>query len=286
MGDKPGITPSADNGSGKTGESEENMMVRFLRALGALVLDSLEGLGRLGIYLSQMVRGLLRPPGKFLPVVKQIEFIGTRSFFVIGFTALSTGMVLGLQGHYTLSKFGSESLLGAAVALSLIRELGPVLTGLMVTGRAGSAMCAEIGIMRIDEQIDALECMAIDPHAYLVTPKLLASLIALPLLTAYCDVVGILGGYLIGVGLFGLNAGVYMDSVQANVQWQDVYMGIVKSLCFAVLMIWICTYKGYYAGVDEGNFGPEQVSHATTKAVVLSSISILICDYIVTSILT
>lgn len=261
-------------------------MLHYIRLLGALALDGVESLGRMGIYFSHMLRGIFRPPGKLWPVVKQIEFVGTRSFFVIGFTALSTGMVLGLQGLYTLSKFGSESILGAAVALSLIRELGPVLTGLMVTGRAGSAMCAEIGIMRIDEQIDALECMAIDPHAYLIAPKLVATLIALPLLTAYCDVVGIFGGYLVGVGLFGLNPGVYMNGVQTSVEWQDVYMGIVKSLCFAVLMIWVCTYKGYYTGVDEGNFGPEQVSHATTKAVVLSSISILLCDYVVTSILT
>jgi phospholipid/cholesterol/gamma-HCH transport system permease protein len=261
-------------------------MLQHIRALGAVTMYGVGSVGRMGIYFSHMLRGIFRPPGKLWPTVKQIEFIGARSLFVIGFTALSTGMVLGLQGHYTLSKFGSESLLGAAVALSLIRELGPVLTGLMVTGRAGSAMCAELGIMRIDEQIDALECMAIDPHAYLIAPRLLASLIALPLLTAFCDVIGIFGGYLVGVGLFGLTPGVYMDSVQTSVEWQDVYMGTVKSLCFAVLVIWICTYKGYYTGVDEGSFGPEQVSQATTKAVVLSSISILLCDYIVTSIMT
>lgn len=261
-------------------------MLRLVQMLGAWALERIEDLGRMGIYFSRMLRGLIRPPGKFWPVVKQIEFVGTKSFFVIGFTAIATGMVLGLQGHYTLAKFGSESVLGAAVALSLIRELGPVLTGLMVTGRAGSAMCAEIGIMRIDEQIDALECMAIDPYAYLITPKLVASLIAFPLLTAYCNVVGIFGGYLVGVGLFGLNPGVYMNSVQSSVLWEDVYMSIVKSLCFSVLMIWICTYKGYYTGIDEGNFGPEQVSRATTKAVVLSSIAILLCDYFVTSVMT
>lgn len=266
--------------------SEDVVMLRFAQFVGAWALGNVESLGCMGIFFTHMLRGIFRPPGKLRPVLKQIQFVGTRSFFVIGFTALSTGMVLGLQGHYTLSKFGSESLLGAAVALSLIRELGPVLTGLMVTGRAGSAMCAEIGIMRIDEQIDALECMAIDPHAYLISPKLIAALIAFPLLTAYCDVVGIFGGYLVGVGLFGLNPGVYMNSVQTSVEWRDVYMGIVKSCSFAVLMIWICTYKGYFTGVAEGNFGPEQVSSSTTRAVVLSSIAILLCDYIVTSILT
>jgi phospholipid/cholesterol/gamma-HCH transport system permease protein len=218
-------------------------------------------------------------------VLKEIHFIGTKSFFVIGFTAAFTGMVLALQGYYTLSKFGSEGLLGSAVALSLIRELGPVLSALMVTGRAGSAMCAEIGIMRIDEQIDALECMAIDPYSYLITPKLLAGVIALPLLTAFCNVVGIFGGYMVGVELLGVNPGAFIQGMQQSVEWEDVYMSITKSLCFAVLMIWICTYKGFYAGLDEGSFGPEVVSYATTNAVVLSSVSILISDYVVTSLL-
>jgi len=253
--------------------------------LGALFLEQLAFLGRMGLFFIYMIRGILRPPGKFRSVVKQIHFIGTKSFFVIGFTAAFTGMVLGLQGYYTLAKFGSEGLLGSGVALSLIRELGPVLSALMVTGRAGSAMVAEIGIMRIDEQIDALECMAIDPYAYLISPKFLASLVCLPLLTAYFDVVGIFGGYVIGVDLLGVSPGAYLSGVEKSVVWKDVYMGIVKSICFAVLMVWICTYKGVYTGVDEGNFGPEQVSRATTDAVVLSSVSILAMDYVVTSIL-
>lgn len=260
-------------------------MIYLVRKLGAIALDLMEGLGRMGVFFFRVLRGVGRPPGKYWSTLKQVQFIGTKSFFVIGFTAAFTGMVLGLQGYYTLSKFGSEGLLGSAVGLSLIRELGPVLTALMVTGRAGSAMCAEIGIMRIEEQIDALECMAIDPHSYLVTPKLIAGLIALPLLTAFCDVLGIFGGYLIGVQLLGVSAGAFMDGLTSSVVWDDVYMGIVKSFCFAVLMIWICTYKGYYAGLDQGNFGPEEVSWATTQAVVYASISILVSDYIITSIL-
>ncbi|GLI34236.1 MlaE family ABC transporter permease [Desulforhabdus amnigena] len=260
-------------------------MTRLVRYLGALVLDQLESLGRMGVFLYMVVRGIARPPGKYWFTVKQIQFIGTKSFFVIGFTATFTGMVLSLQGYYTLSKFGSEGLLGSAVALSLIRELGPVLTALMVTGRAGSAMCAEIGIMRIEEQIDALECMAIDPFSYLITPKLIAGLIALPLLTAYCDVVGIFGGYLVSVQLLGVSAGSFMDGLTSSVVWEDVYMGIVKSFSFAVLMIWICSYKGYYAGLDQGSFGPEEVSQATTQAVVYASISVLMSDYVITSIL-
>ncbi len=260
-------------------------MLQFVEALGHWGVRSVWGLGRMGIFFFHMLRGIFRPPGKYRSVLKQIHFIGTKSFFVIAFTAAFTGMVLGLQGYYTLSKFGSEGLLGSAVALSLIRELGPVLTALMVTGRAGSAMCAEIGIMRIEEQIDALECMAIDPHAHLITPRLIAALISLPLLTAFCDVVGIFGGYLIGVELLGVSAGAYMDGIYSSVAWEDVYMGIVKSLCFAVLIIWISTCKGYHAGADEGTFGPEEVGRATTQAVVFASISILMSDYVITSIL-
>jgi phospholipid/cholesterol/gamma-HCH transport system permease protein len=127
--------------------------------------------------------------------------------------------------------------------------------------------------------------MAIDPHSYIVTPKFLASLIALPLLVSLFDVIGILGGYVIGVDLLGVGAGAFWDGVNTSVGWKSVYMGIVKSICFSVLIIWICTYKGFYAGMDEGSFGPEQVSRATTDAVVLSSISVLISDYVITSIL-
>lgn len=260
-------------------------MVQMIQSLGAFALDRAAYLGRMGLFLVYVLRGLARPPGKFWHVIKQIEFIGTKSLFVIGFTAAFTGMVLGLQGYYTLSKFGSEGLLGSAVAMSLLRELGPVLSALMVTGRAGSAMCAELGIMRIDEQIDALACMAIDPYSYLITPRLVACLIAMPLLTAFFDVVGMCGGYIIGVNLLGVNPGAYVEGIRTSIVWDDIYMGIVKSLCFAVLIIWVCTYKGYHAGVDEGNFGPEEVSRATTNAVVVSSVCVLVSDYVITSLL-
>jgi phospholipid/cholesterol/gamma-HCH transport system permease protein len=239
----------------------------------------------MGLFFVYTIRGIILPPGKFWPTVKQIEFIGTKSFVVIGFTAAFTGMVLALQGYHTLTKFGSEGWLGSAVGLSLVRELGPVLTALMVTGRAGSAMAAEIGIMRIEEQIDALQCMAIDPFSYLITPRFIASVIALPLLTAFCDVIGILGGYFIGVGLLGVNAGAFWDGIISSVDWSDLYMGLVKSACFSVLIVWVCTYKGFYAGVDQGSFGPEQVGRATTDAVVISSIAVLIGDYVITSIM-
>ncbi len=260
-------------------------MVNPVRSLGAYALRQVNLVGRLGMFFIYTIRGLIRPPGKFWLIVKQIQFIGTKSIALIGFTAAFTGMVLALQGYYTLIKFGAEGWLGSAVGLSLVRELGPVLSALMVTGRAGSAMAAEIGIMRIEEQIDALECMAIDPFSYLTSPRLIASLISLPLLTSFCDAVGILGGYVIGVGLLGVNAGAFWSGLTSSVAWSDLYMGLVKSVCFSILIALICTYKGYYAGVDEGAFGPEQVGRATTSAVVISSIAVLIGDYVITSIM-
>lgn len=166
----------------------------------------------MGIFLFVVIVNIIKfPYYKISHITKQIYIIGTLSIFVIIFTGAFTGMVISLQGYNTLRKFSSEGLLGSAVALSLIRELGPVLTALMVTGRAGSAICAEIGIMRNSEQIDALECMAIDPHKYILAPKFIASVVSMPLLTAIFDVVGIFSGYMIGVGLLGANEGSFFQ---------------------------------------------------------------------------
>ncbi|RMF83959.1 MAG: ABC transporter permease, partial [Nitrospirae bacterium] len=190
------------------------------------------------------------------------------------------------QGVYTLRKFGSEGMLGSAVALSLIRELGPALTALMVIGRAGSAICAEIGVMRNSEQIDALECMAIDPFSYLIAPKLVGGLIAIPLLTCLYDVVGIAGGYLVGVQLLGVNPGAYLQGMADSVVWADVKMGVVKSFVFALLVVWISASKGYHLHEEgEGGFGAVGVSRATTSAVVLASVSILVWDYLISSVM-
>ncbi|HWI39855.1 MAG TPA: ABC transporter permease, partial [Verrucomicrobiae bacterium] len=169
-------------------------MVSLVEALGAQGIRGVRSLGRMFLFLFYAFWMIVRAPGKPIHIIKQINFIGAKSFFVIFLTAAFTGMVLALQGYYTLSKFGSEGMLGSAVALSLLRELGPVLAALMVTGRAGSAMAAEIGIMKITEQIDALETMALEPFKYLISPKILGALVALPLLCAIFDVVGIFGG--------------------------------------------------------------------------------------------
>ncbi len=262
------------------------MIFKFIENLGDRALYNLNDLGRMGIFMLRSLSGIFKRPFRFRAVVRQIREIGANSFGVIFFTAIFTGMVLGLQGYYTLRKFGSEGMLGSAVSLSLLREMGPVLTALMVTGRAGSAMCAEIGIMRNSEQIDALECMAIDPFRYLITPKFIAILISVPLLTMIFNVVGIFGGYLAGVKMLGVNPGAFFSGMESSVVNKDISMGIIKSLVFAVLIVWICTGRGYFVDKIEGaGYGAEGVSRVTTQAVVLSSISILIWDYILTAML-
>ena len=189
--------------------------------------------------------------------------------------------MLAVQGEYTLSKFGATAYVGPAVALSLIRELGPVLTALMVNGRAGSAMTAELGIMKITEQVDALRSMAVDPLGYLMVPRIIAGIISVPLLTAIFDIVGIAGGYIVGVGTLGLSSGTFIAQMMHSVRDVDVISGFVKSVFFGLSFSWIACYKGWTCG-----FGAVGVNRATTSAVVTSSVVILVLDYFLTSILT
>ena len=261
---------------------QKNILVR----LGDTGMYILSDLGRMALFMVKAFRSIFRTPFRFREFLKQINFIGTGSLLVIFFTAISTGMVLGLQGYYSLHKFGAEGMLGSAVSLTLIMELGPVLTALMVAGRAGSAMCAEIGIMRISEQIDALECMGVDPFRYFITPKFLAALISIPLLTAIFDVVGIAGGFISGVTLMGVSPGSYIDGMRSSVTNHDIQLGIIKSFAFALIVVWICSGRGYFVREIRGaGFGAESVSSVTTQAVVLSSISVLIFDYLLTAVL-
>ena len=240
----------------------------------------------MGMFFGASCASIFRPPHSIFAIVRQIYFIGARSVTVILIVGLFTGMVLGLQGYHNLKQFGSEELLGSAVALSLIQELGPVLTALMVIGRAGSAICAEIGIMRHSEQIDALECMAIDPLKYLVAPKFVAALISLPVLAFIFNIVGIFGGYLAGVVLLGVSEGSYFQGMYNSVEWTDIRLCLVKSLIFGILIVWICTFKGYFLHLNRtGVFGAEGVSRVTTDAVVFASVSILVWDYLIGSLI-
>lgn len=258
----------------------EAMIGNPFEVIGRSVMAQVQSMGRMTIFLGSTCFWAVLPPLKLRRIVRQVHFIGVKSTSVILLTALFSGMVLGLQGYYTLRKFGSEALLGPAVALSLIRELGPVLAALMVTARAGSATAAEIGIMRITEQIDALQAMAVNPMKYLVVPRVIAGLVAVPLLTAIFDVVGIYGGYLIGVKLLGVSSGIYFSEMRNAVELSDINGGLLKSLSFGVIVAWVCTYKGFYTG-----YGAEGVGKATTEAVVLSSVLVLVWDYFMTSLL-
>ena len=238
--------------------------------------------GRMTFFLLSCVAASLTPPYKFREIIRQMHFIGVRSVFVIAFTGLFTGMVLGLQGYHILKNYGSVSALGAGVGIGLVRELGPVLAALMVIGRAGSAICAEIGIMRNSEQIDALECMAVDPVKYLLAPKFIAAMISVPLLIAIFDIVGVVGGYMVGVAILDVSWGSFFQGMYDAVTWHDVSMGLWKSFSFALLMIWISTGRGYFLHLErDGGFGAEGVSRATTGTVVWSSVAVLMWDYLI-----
>ena len=254
--------------------------LRPVEALGAGTVSIVESLGRFGSFFLEAVLTLVTPPFKVSAFAERIHFIGYRSLLIILLTGAFTGMVLGLQIFLTLSRFGSEAFLGPAVALSLIRELGPVLAALMVTGRAGSALTAEIGIMRITEQIDALTVMALSPMRYLVVPSLLAGLVTFPLMTALFDVIGIFGGYLVGVKLLGLSVGTYFGEMRTFVGMDDIMTGFWKSVSFGVVVTWVSAYKGFHVG-----HGAEGVARATTQAVVLASVLILVWDYFLGSVL-
>lgn len=252
---------------------------------GRVCLSAIDEMGRIGLFFFSALIKVFVPPAGIQRILQQIHFIGMKSVFVVALTGLFTGMVLGIQLYYVLTRLGSETVLGLAVALSLIRELGPVLTALMVTGRAGSSMAAELGIMRISEQIDALDTMDIDPIKFLVSPRLVASLMCFPLLTAIFDALGILGGYLTGVVLLGTNSGTFLWRMQAGVQAKDVYGGFLKSFAFAAIVCIICCYQGYMTHRSREAFGARGVSLSTTRAVVMSSVLILIFDYVLTSFL-
>ena len=257
-------------------------MFKILAALGSATLSFLHEHGRWGLYSFRLIRGVFSLPFKISPLVKEIKVIGVESLSIIVFTALFTGMVLGLQGYTTLKQFGSDSALGIFVTSSLFSELGPVLTALLLTGRAGSSLCAQIGVMRNSEQIDALECMGIDPFNFLISPKLVASLMVFPILSYLFCLVGISGGYLAGVSMLGSNGGAYFDGmVRALNNSNYIDMCLYKSLCFSILMISICSCKGYFVHRHKIK-GALAVAKCTTEAVVFTSVNVLIWDYLIT----
>ncbi len=259
-------------------------VVTFFNFLGRSAIDLINNLGAATIFFSKSFVAIFRP--RQLPeIIEQVYHIGARSSAIVMLVGLFAGMVLGLQLYYAFSKFGSEGVLGSVIALALIRELGPVLAAIMIAARAGSAMAAEIGMQRISEQIDALYTMRIDPIECLVSPRIAASLISFPLLTAFFDLIGILGGYLTGVVLLGADGGTYWSRVQSSVEFVDVKGGFIKTLVFAIIVSTICCFQGYFTHMRSDSHGAKSIGLSTTSAVVFSCVMILIADYAVTSFL-
>lgn len=255
--------------------------MNIFQFIGQTSLKSVAKLGRSGLFLGSILSGigylLLRP--KLL--IKQIYSIGALTFWLIVVSGLFVGMVLGLQGVYTLSTFGAESSLGILVATSLVRELGPVVSALLFAGRAGSAITAEIGLMKATEQISGMEMMAIDPLKYIIAPRFFAGAISLPLLAALFSAAGILGGHLAGVDLLHVDSGAYWSQMQSAIDFnRDIINGAIKSIIFAWLVSWIALFEGYDATPTSAG-----ISQATTRTVVNASFAILIFDFLLTALM-
>ncbi|HYR95165.1 MAG TPA: MlaE family lipid ABC transporter permease subunit [Candidatus Binatus sp.] len=254
-------------------------MVTVVEDLGWSATRFVVDLGRLARFAAQVARAAVAPPIRVRLFVQEVFKLGVLSLLIVCVCGLAVGMVLSLQGYHTLVRFGAEQSLGAVVGLSLIRELGPVLTGLLATGRAGSATTAEIGTMVATEQLDALRMMSVDPVDLVVTPRALAMVFVMPMLAALFIVFGLFGGYLVGVGLMGVDPGSYMSSLQSAVDFRDDVGGsLLKALIFGVLVGLIATYRGFFAAPTSAGVGA-----ATTSTVVVASVSILIFDYFITA---
>ncbi len=253
----------------------------MIATIGSLVRSLISRLG----YGARMLTTLFAASGDVLRrprlVIEQLRFIGNDSFIIIAVSGLFVGFVLGLQGYYTLNRYGSEQALGLLVALSLVRELGPVVTALLFAGRAGTSLTAEIGLMKAGEQLIAMEMMAVDPLARVLAPRFWAGLIAMPLLAAIFSAVGILGGYFVGVGLIGVDPGAFWSQMQAGVDvMDDVVNGVIKSVVFGVAVTFIALFQGY-----EAKATPEGVSRATTRTVVIASLAVLALDFVLTALM-
>jgi phospholipid/cholesterol/gamma-HCH transport system permease protein len=255
-------------------------MRALLEYVGRMSYRLLVEAGQMVMMLVSAMTWLPRPPLKLSLIFKQMEFVGVNSTTVVMLTGASTGAVLALQTYYGFSKFNAETMVGAIVTLSMTRELGPVLTALMVTARAGSGMATELGTMRVTEQIDALEVMAANPIKHLVVPRLIASVLMLPILTVISVFVGVFGGYMVGVNLLHINPGLFMSKVYEIVELSDLLNGLVKSACFGLILSLVGCYKGFAT-----TGGAEGVGRAATEAVVLASVLILISDYFLTALM-
>ncbi len=259
-------------------------MIGIVRAVGAVGRNTRESVITLGFFF-RFLLALLARSGSALRrprlVFQQIHFIGNYSLVIIAVSGMFVGFVLGLQGYYTLNRYGAEEALGLLVALSLVRELGPVVTALLFAGRAGTSLTAEIGLMRAGEQLAAMEVMAVDPLRRVLVPRLWGGIIAMPLLAAVFSAVGVLGGWAVGVGMIGIDQGAFWSQMQNGVDvWADVANGVLKSVVFGVAVTLISLFEGYRASPT-----PEGVSRATTRTVVAGSLAVLGLDFLMTAIM-
>lgn len=252
----------------------------LLGMTGRAGLDVVGSVGHAGLFLARAVSLTVRRPFRFASILEQVSFIGNRSVVIVVLTSAFTGLVLTLQGYNALRRFGAERMVGALVALSLIRELAPVLAALMITARAGSATAATLGNMSVTEQIDALKAMAIDPLSYLVAPRIVASLLAVPMLTAMFTLSGLAVSQTFAVNVLSFERAGFAASIADAIEWSDVVEGMSKALLFGLLMVWIATYRGYHA-----SGGAKGVGEATTQAVVETSVLVLAADYVLTALL-
>lgn len=256
-------------------------MLDALGNLGRWALGVFERLGRGHLFLGRILVSLSVVVTRPRLLIRELYSVGVLSLLIIAVSGLFVGMVLGYQLYITLVRFGAEEVLGSAVALSLVRELGPVVTALLFAGRAGSALTAEIGLMKSTEQLSGMEMMAVDPVKRVIVPRFVAACISLPLLAAIFSAVAIMGGYFIGVGLLGVDSGSYWSQMQANVDFhEDVMNGVIKSLVFGFVAAWIAVFEGYdCVPTSEG------VSRATTRTVVHTALAVLALDFILTGLM-
>lgn len=253
----------------------------FVPRTGHWFLEMLANVGTGTRFLGLTLWAVFQRDFRLRQVTRQVYVQGVLSLLLIGVAALFTGMVLGFQGYNTLVRFGAEESLGTVVALSLVRELGPVLTALLFAGRAGSSLTAEIGLMKTTEQLAAIEMMAVNPFAWVLAPRFLGALIAMPVLAAIYDIVGIWGGYLIAVPLMGVDEGAFWSQMQSSVGlYSDIGSGLVKSLCFGFVVAWIATWQGYRSDPTAAG-----VARATTRTVVISALAVLGLDFILTALM-
>ncbi len=256
-------------------------MLKLIQNIGSVTLQSIQRLGYATTFLFQSCYQIPRTLSRPRLIVRQIYSVGVLTVLITVVAGAFVGMVLGFQGYYTLVDFGAESELGLLVALSLTRELGPVLSALLYAGRAGSALTAEIGLMKTTEQLAALEMMAVNPIQRVITPRLLAGILAVPLLCAMFTLVGMFGGYFAGVVQLGVDSGVYWSSIETGVDFHnDLLNGLIKSLVFGVVVTWIAVFEGY-----DTYPSAEGISNATTRTVVAASLAILGMDYVLTALM-